>query len=225
MFIDRSRRPADIPAPPTPDEVAASFAVPLLTLVAQASIEEAYVGTTSDTENQRVVLESATLTYTLWRNPADRGDPINLAPLTDEMRASLDAEPPSPLPNWMLQLRARMRYPQLWEAVRTTHISDGTTWHTVEAALVEHVNNLVRNMYRDERVRGSFPGELIDPATEGHIQHGTHISIDGAEVPGMRLDTDPHVLGVAADLGDRILTAVIPREHLPYIRLEFMTRA
>jgi hypothetical protein len=33
------------------------------------------------------------------------------------------------------------------------------------------------------------------------------------------------VLGVAADLGDRILTAVIPREHLPYIRLEFMTRA
>ena len=224
MFVDRSRQPADVPAPPTPDEVASGFAVPLLTLVDQASIEEAYVGTMSNTANQRTVLESATLTYTLWRNPADRDDPINLAHLTDEMRASLDAEPPSALPDWMLQLRARMRFPQLWEAVRTTHISDGSTWHTAEGALAEHVNNLVRNLYRDQRVRGSFPGELIDPATEGHIEHGVVVSIDGAEVVGMRLDTDPHVLGLAADLGDRILTAVIPREHLAYVRVEFRTR-
>ena len=118
-----------------------------------------------------------------------------------------------------------MRYPQLWEAVRTTHISDGSTWHTVAAALVQHVNYVVQNAYRDERVRGSFPGELVDPAAEGQIQHGIQISVDGAEVAGMRLDTDPHVLGLAADLGDRILTAVVPREHLPYVRLEFMTRA
>ena len=224
MFIDRSRQPADIPAPLTPDEVAAQFAVPLLTLSAQDSLEEAGVGLSSQRQDGRPVMESATLTYTLWRNPADHDDPINLAQLTDEMRASLDAEPPSALPDWMLQLRARMRYPQLWEAVRTTHISDGSTWHTAEVALAEHINNLVRNLYRDERVRGRFPGDLVDPATEAHIQHGVKISIDGAEVVGMRLDTDPHVLGLAADLGDRVLTAVIPREHLPYVRVEFSTR-
>lgn len=102
MFIDRSRRSGDVPAPPTPDEVAAGFAVPLLTLVAQESVEEAGGGTSSQTQNQRPVMESATLMYTLWRNPADRDDPVNLVDLTHEMRASLDVEPPWPLPKWML---------------------------------------------------------------------------------------------------------------------------
>ena len=43
-------------------------------------------------------MESTTLTYTLWRNPADRDAPVNIADLTEEMRASLDVEPPWPLP-------------------------------------------------------------------------------------------------------------------------------
>lgn len=40
----------------------------------------------------------------------------------------------------------------------------------------------------------------------------------------MRYEDDPHVVGVAADLGDRYITAVIPREHLPLVHLEFTTR-
>ena len=145
MFIDRSRSPGDVPAPPTTDEVAAGFAVPLLTLVAQESVEAAGSrqqaagsGTSSQTQNQRPVMESATLTYTLWRNPPDRDDPVNIADLTEEMRASLDVEPPWPLPKWMVQTRVRMRYPLLRDAVRTTHISDGSTWHTPKRDLLLH---------------------------------------------------------------------------------------
>ncbi|MDQ1576010.1 MAG: hypothetical protein QOH55_1160 [Microbacteriaceae bacterium] len=49
-------------------------------------------------------------------------------------------------------------------------------------------------------------------------------TVDGVEVTGMRIDTDPHVLGLATDLGDRMLTAVFAREHLPFLRPAFATR-
>ncbi|WP_434619075.1 hypothetical protein [Arthrobacter sp. A5] len=229
MFLDRSRRPSDAPEPPTPDEIAAGFAVPLLTLAAQDSVEEASAGISSQTQDHQPVMEAATLSYTLWRNPSDRDDPANLVDLTEEMRAALDAEPPWPLPEWISRWRARMCYPLLWDAVRTTHISevqghDGYTRHTPELALVEHINYIVRNTYRDVRVHGGFPGELIDPASEDSIEHGYPVSVGGADVVGLRVDSDPHVLGLAADLDGRLLTAVIGREYLPYLRLAFATR-
>ncbi|WP_281167443.1 hypothetical protein [Agromyces subbeticus] len=40
----------------------------------------------------------------------------------------------------------------------------------------------------------------------------------------MRIGTDPHVLGVAANLGDRVLTAVLAREHLLYLDVSFVSR-
>ena len=49
--------------------------------------------------------------------------------------------------------------------------------------------------------------------------------IDGIEVPGLHIDTDPHVYAVGTDLRDRVLTVVVAREHLPYIVLAFETRS
>lgn len=118
-----------------------------------------------------------------------------------------------------------MRYPQLWDAVRTTHISDGSTWHTLELALVEHVSYIAMNTFRAQRMRGSMPGELIDRPQVSHIEQDVPILIDGDEATGIRFDTDPHVFGVAANLGDRMLTAAFSRDQLPYFRLEFATRA
>jgi hypothetical protein len=38
-------------------------------------------------------------------------------------------------------------------------------------------------------------------------------------------DTDPHVYGLAADLGARtVLTAAIPRDALPYLEIAFAAR-
>ncbi|WP_427017663.1 hypothetical protein ACQCSX_03330 [Pseudarthrobacter sp. P1] len=224
MFFDRSHRPQDAPAPPTPDEVAAGFPVPLLTLVPQDTVEEAGAGLNWETGNGRLEREAATLSYTLWRHPADRGDPANLAVLSAEVQASLDVAPPWPLPPWITAWRARMRYPLLWDAVRTTHINDGSGRPTAETALVQHINYIVENQYRAERVAGGFPGKLREPATAQQLDHDVPILVDGVRVPGLRLGTDPHVLGLAADLGDRLLTAVVGREYLPYLRLEFATR-
>jgi len=224
MFIDRSRRPGDVPAPPTPDEVAARFPVPVVTLVGQDTVEEASAGTESQTSSGRMVMEAVTLSFTLWRNPADHNDPANLADIPEDIKSSLDTEPPWPLPPWIVQWRARMRYPLLWDAVRTTYFSEGSSPHSPEAALVQHANYILMNTFRSERMRGGFPGEMVAPLTEDPIEHGFPIMVDGVEVAGMRVDGDPHVFGLAADLGGRLLTAVFAREHLPFLTLAFQDR-
>jgi hypothetical protein len=215
------------PGPPRPDGVAAAFPVPVLTFVAQPSLEEISIGSGSATSNGAVTSADATITYTLWRNPADRDDPVNLAELTPDLQRSLDELPPWPLPAWILESRERMRYPTVWEAVRTTWIADriAEAWRTPEQILVQHVNYIVMNAFREERVRGGFPGELQGRVTERSIERDIPIALDGVDVPGLRVDTDAHVFGLAADLGDRILTAVVARDALLHLRLEFVTRA
>lgn len=215
MFVDHSIRPDDIPEPATPDGVARAFPVPLLTLTEQTSIEEYGVSTMSDGQGQ-----SATLSYTFWRNPLDHDDPTNLSDPPIEL-----GEPIGPLPDWLLRARDRMRFPMLWEIVRTTHTSERTQpWHTPERALVDHANYVLMNTFREERMRGDFPGELDGRITETAIERGIPVVVDGADVPGMRIDTDPHVFALGADLGDRILTAVLPRDYLGLVDFTFRTR-
>ena len=226
VYLDESARPEDFPAPPTPDEVTRDFTGPLYTLEPQASVEEVGISVGSQTSNGRPVLEEATVNYVLWRNPADRSDPANLADISDEMRAQLDAPPLFPLPEWMTRITERMRYPWLWDAVRTTRAVRGfeDAWRTPEFILVEHVNYILMNTFRDERVVGSAPGELLGRVSERAVEHGAPVRIDGVEAAGIRIDTDAHVLGVGVALGDRTLTAVFPREHLPYFDLAFVAR-
>ena len=226
VYLDESARPEDFPAPPTPDEVTRDFTGPLYTLEPQASVEEVGISVGSQTSNGRPVLEEATVNYVLWRNPADRSDPANLADISDEMRAQLDAPPLFPLPEWMTRITERMRYPWLWDAVRTTRAVRGfeDAWRTPEFILVEHVNYILMNTFRDERVVGSAPGELLGRVSERAVEHGVLVRVDGVDVAGIRIDTDAHVLGMGAVLGDRTLTAVFPREHLPCFDLAFVSR-
>jgi len=215
--------PEDIPPPPTVDEVAALFTVPMMSFVAQPSLQELAVGTTGSSSNGgEMTLDSVSLTYTLWRNPRDRNDPVNLGDLSESDRQALDAPPVRPLPDWMMERRELMRYPMLWEAVLTTRNSDAE-WQTPESTLVGHVNHVLTNAFRDQRVVGGIPGELDSPVTERHIQPVT-IPVDGVDVPAMQIDSDPNVYAVGADLGDRILTAVVSRDHLSSVTMAFVTR-
>lgn len=97
-------------------------------------------------------------------------------------------------------------------------------WQTPESTLVGHVNHIVTNTFREQRVVGGSPGELVSPATERHIEYVT-VRIDGADVSGMRIDTDSDVYAVGVALGDRILTAVVARDHLPYVTVAFAKRS
>lgn len=215
--------PADLPAPPTVDEVVRTFAGPVVALAAQDAVEETGWGTVGSGDT---LIELA-LSYTLWRNPADRDDPANPAELTPELRASLDHVPPWPLPAWLVETRHRMRYPMLWEAVRTTRVPPtGRAEHQEpDAVLVHHVNHILINAFRAERVRGEHAdAEVLGAATRAAVESGS-VTFDGAAHPGLRLDADAHVTGVAVDLGDRIASAVIARDHLPYLTLALATRA
>jgi hypothetical protein len=114
-----------------------------------------------------------------------------------------------------------MRYPLLWEAVQTHWCVDGVDRPTPSEALVQHAQYVLVNEYRDEHARTEddrWP-VLVD---ERSIQSGHPVLVDGVERPGLLLDTDPFVLGIATELDDgRLLTAVLPRDDLHLLTVAF----
>ncbi|WP_440708228.1 hypothetical protein [Herbiconiux sp. YIM B11900] len=55
--------------------------------------------------------------------------------------------------------------------------------------------------------------------------HGTS-GMSQMAVPAVEIDTDPFVYAIGVQLArDTVLTAVIPREELQYVRVEFVRRA
>ncbi|WP_025156838.1 hypothetical protein [Leifsonia aquatica] len=218
--------PLRIPAPPGPDDLAREFGLTLLTFVEQDALEEAGAGRTASTIDGRTTVQEVSLSYTVWANRADRDDPANREDLSPALRAELDAPPRRPLPAWMLEARERMRHPQMWEAVRTTMVErpGAERRPTAASTLVDHVNHILMNAYRDERVRGGVPGTVQGAAHDGAVERGIPVRVDGVDIDGVRIDTDAHVFGLAADLGERILSAVIPRRFLPGVVAEFRTR-
>jgi hypothetical protein len=216
------RDPRDIPEPATVDEAADAFGLAVMTLVPQVSIAELGVSTVAHSSNGGAsVIDSIAISYTLWRNPKDRSDPGNLADLADEVLASLDVPSARPLPMWMRDRLELMKYPSIWEGVMTTRRSGPTP--TAEKTLVDHANHVLRNTFAELRVSDGLPAELDSPVDAQHIQP-TRLLVDDVEVAGLIIDSDPHIVAVGADLGDRILTAVLPRDHLPFLTLEFSTR-
>lgn len=224
-FSDRD--PRDAPEPQTVDEATDAFGPGVMTLVPQVSVTElgvstvAHSSTAHSSTGRASTMDSIALSYTLWRNPDDRSDPGNLAELADEVIASLDASGARPLPEWMRARLELMRYPSIWEGVMTTRLESSAT--TAESTLANHANHVLRNTFRELRVSGGFPGVLDSPVDERHIRPETLV-VDGVDVPGLLIESDPHVMAVGAELGDRILTAVVARDHLPYLTLEFSTR-
>ncbi|MDF2442393.1 MAG: hypothetical protein JWR01_596 [Subtercola sp.] len=220
-FVDRD--PMDAPPPETVDAAAARFGVPLMGFARQAALTEFGVSTVGSSSNGGPTsLDSVALSYTVWRRPDDHNDPVNLADLSVQMRESLDAEPVKPLPPWMLELRHLMHFPALWEGVLTTRMP-AVAGQTPESVLVAHANHILTNTFRDERVVDGFPGRLDSPVEQRHIQPAS-VRVDDADVPGLRIDTDPHVFALGADLGDRMLTTVVSRDHLPHLTLAFESR-
>ena len=63
---------------------------------------------------------SVSLTYTLWRNPDDHSDPRNEIELDPGIRRSIEEEPPWGRPAWLIERAQLLKYPMLWEAVRTS---------------------------------------------------------------------------------------------------------
>lgn len=197
-------------------------------LVVQPHLEDLGAGGLMTGESGgRVERATASRHSTLWRNPDDHDDPVNLAAMEDEQRRALEEVPPWPRPAWLVARVERMRYPMLWEAVRTHWTAPGRDLPAPAEALVDHVQSVLMNQYRDEH---GLPDPTEDPwpalVDERSVQSGHPVLVDGVERPGLLLDTDPFVLGLATVLDDgRVLTAVLPRDELPLLTVAFDSAA
>ena len=120
---------------------------PLMSLAPQPSVEDTgavSISEGTDAESRSYV--SVSVTYTLWRNPADRADPVNLAELDEQTRASLDETPPWPRPARLIELAEKLRYPMLWEAVRTTWNRDLSENTALPRLLVDRMLRLAASV-------------------------------------------------------------------------------
>ncbi|AZZ53072.1 hypothetical protein [Rathayibacter festucae] len=224
MHADEYLPPEELPEPPTLDVVTRFFRGPLFTLTPQPSLEEWVSSASARDRGGEILFDEASIGYTFWRNPNDHDDPANLEELGGEPRPSLDVSPTHPVPEWMAEIAARIPYPQLWDAVRTSVAEEHSPWQSIEFALLEHVNRILRSRAHAERAGGSGGEEPLGPAMDLGIEHDVPLLLDGRPVPGIRIDTDPHVLGIGAHLGDRFLTAVVDRDRLPLLDFTFVTR-
>ena len=200
--------------------------VPVFGLVPQPSLEDTDSVSLNSVLDDRGYSEmTANITYTLWRNPDDRSDPANLADLDEETLRAIEEVPPWPRPPWLIEQVERMRYPQLWEAVRTTWQRDSHT--SLPNLLADHVNHILTNQYRQELRPGGKPLDQPGPAVTGRMVNSqARTVINGVDVPAAEVDTDPFVYGIGARLeGGGVVTAVLPRTELNRIQVRFAPRS
>ncbi|MET3175117.1 UNVERIFIED_ORG: hypothetical protein ABIB52_002979 [Arthrobacter sp. UYCu721] len=202
--------------------------IPVMGLVPQPSLEDTDTVGLGYAQDARGYSEmTASVTYTIWRNPIDRSDPINLSDLDEQTRRAIEDVPPWPRPAWLVEQVERMRYPQLWEAVRTTWHRDSSERTSVRSMLVDHVNYILMNQYRHELELSNNPWDQPAPAvTDLTVNGQVSVLVNGVEVPAAEVDTDPFVYGIGAELaGGGVVTAVLPRAELKLIQVQFTTRS
>lgn len=202
--------------------------IPVLGLIRQPSLEDTGAVSLGYGRDDRGYSEmTASISYTLWRNPDDRSDPVNLADFDEMARRSIEEVPPWPRPPWLIEQVERLRYPQLWEAVRTTWHRVPSERSTVQSLLADHVSHILMNLYRQELWPGDNPWDQHPPAVTGRMVNGqARTVVNGVEVPGAEVDTDPFVYGIGAQWpGGGVVTAVLPRAELKYIQVQFTTRS
>ncbi len=135
--------------------------------------------------------------YTLWRYPEDRSDPRNEIELDEQTRRSIEEEPPWGRPAWLVEQAQFFRYPMLWSAVRTAwHASPDPERHALAQLLVDHTNDVLRNVYREElglpAIPTGFPDDGDWRATPTSVAPAS-LTVDGRDRFGLHIDTDPFV--------------------------------
>ena len=169
---------------------------------------------------------AVSISYTLWRNPADPDDPINLAELNEQMRVAIEEEPPWPRPTWLIERVQRMRYPNLYEVVQTSWNRETSPYVSLSYQLVARANHVLMNQFRE--ALGVPSGPSIDGAwkvSETAVKPGASLEVDGRMLPAIEIETDPLVYAIGAEVGDRlVVTVVVPRDELQFIELALSTR-
>lgn len=219
--------PADAPDPrEEQSERLRAMPIPVRGFVPQPALEDDdALGLMVQSDRRSPSAMSVSVGYILWRNPSDRSDPVNLADLDDQTRRSIETVPPWPRPAWLIERVEMMRYPRLWEAVRTTWHAEGSEHTTPAAVLVDHTRHVLMNQFREQAGIEPHGWDSAALPSARSVRDGITLRVDGADLPGMEIDTDPFVYAIGAALPDGgVLTAVVSREHLPLVDVAFTVR-
>lgn len=166
--------------------------------------------------------------YTLWRYPEDRSDPRNEIELDEQTRRSIEEEPPWGRPAWLVEQAQFFRYPMLWSAIRTAwQASPDPERHALAPLLVDHTNDVLRNIYREElglpAIPTGFPDDGDWRATPTAVAPAS-LTVDGRDRSGLHIDTDPFVYAFGFRADDSVVcTIVLPRDSLPFLHLGITT--
>ncbi|MCS5713747.1 hypothetical protein NVV95_04175 [Herbiconiux sp. CPCC 205716] len=217
--------PEDAPNPRIAQaERVRAFPGPVMGLAPQPALDDVHLESIESSDGYRAV----SISYTLWRNPADHSDPVNLADLDPKQLRALEQPSPHPRPTWLLELVERMHYPLLWEAVRTSWHETPSERTAPPLLLAAHTRHILTNRFRREM---GLPSGPIAPARspllsgERAVRARPPVEVDGSPRPALEIDTDPLVYALSVELSPRsTLSAVIPRSELPHVTLAFATR-
>jgi hypothetical protein len=197
-----------IASPPTLDDVAATLPGPVYTFAPQPHLEPFTASSTL--AGRRVV--AVNMTYTFYRHPYRRDDPRNFVDLTPQQRAAIARAETSALPEWLRDQIRRMRYPTLFEAVRTSLPIPAERAHPLESRLEAHLADSLRTLFPgqplSERLRVT-PGE---PLADYDLRRGIPLQVSGETHRSFRVEIAPHLIAVGVHLEDRYVTSVIPYE-------------
>ncbi|NQX14110.1 hypothetical protein HQQ80_20990 [Microbacteriaceae bacterium VKM Ac-2855] len=210
-----------MPAPPGVNEIAARFGAPVLAFAPQPRLEEFAAAQTSS--HGRFV--EISLSYSFFVNPRNRADPVNHVALDPAQKLAIERAENDHLPPWMIDQITRMRYPVLWEAVRTSVPIPAERSRPIEARLAAHMNDVLRNTFpgRVRTRRGGMP-VVAASLREEEVTRGVPMVVDGEPTRGFRVDTDPDVIAYGARVDGRYMTVVIDRKIAPQLTMEFVRR-
>lgn len=111
--------------------------IPVRELVPLGSSEDTYSNSLEYGQHNRgYSYMRVSATYTFWRNPRDRSGPLNSADIKKQMRRAVYHILPWPRRMWLVKQVVRMRYPQLWHAMRATWRCDPSELASVRTLLV-----------------------------------------------------------------------------------------
>ncbi|NQX12755.1 hypothetical protein HQQ80_14045 [Microbacteriaceae bacterium VKM Ac-2855] len=163
---------------------------------------------------------SLSLSYTYYRVPDDRGHPANRVPLTIEQQTAIDRAESSALDEGTKDIILRMRFPVAWDAVRTTIATAADRKRPLSERLHSHIDDVLRALPSAPTVEGGRP----HADSTGDVDTCS-ILVGGVEVRGIRATGRGAVAAIGFELERRIVTAVIPQDFLPAVRLEFVPLA
>jgi len=193
---------------------------PVFGFAAQPHLSELAAATLSD----RARVDGVSLSYTYYRHPLNRAHPSNFVDLTPQQVAAIERAESSSLPLWMVEQIRQIRYPTLWDAVRTAKAGPGDRKDALETRLAAHANDVLRA--RDPRhvairsPRNTSTGRLH----HSDLLETTCVMVDREPHRGRLLEAAPFLTAFGTRIGKRYLTVVYDTRTAPKLALEFTVR-